>query len=92
MCSTKVITIIILIFLFFSHSKKIEGFTQKEIKKKAKEIYNNKKLFYPGAKYSGIKYNMPWIDPIIYNDIYKLSLKEQLTINNLESTLYNGIK
>ena len=87
----EVIIIILLILIFYSCLKNSEGFTQKEIKIKAREIHKNKNLFYPGAKYNGIKYSMPWIDPIIYDDVYKLSLKEKLTINNLEKTLYNSI-
>jgi hypothetical protein len=92
MCPSKVLTILILIFIIYSYSQKKEKFSQKELKKKVTEVYDKKYLFTSGINYTGVKNRIEWVDPIIYNDIYKLSLKENLTINNLESVLYNSIK
>jgi hypothetical protein len=93
MCSIKIIVILLLIIIINYNSKNTEGFSSKqEIKKKAQELYSNKEMFKPGVKYSNIKKEMKWVDPIIYDDVYKLSLKENLSISNLENTLYNGIK
>lgn len=93
MCPTKVLTVIILLIILQYQTKNQEGFTnQKEIKHKSRELYQKKKLFYPDAKYSNVKSSIPWIDPVVYNDVYTLSLKEKLTISNLENTLSNSIK
>lgn len=92
MCPTKLLIVLILIVILHNYAQKKEGFSQMELKKKANEVYENKYLFTTGAKYTGIKNKIDWVDPVIYNDIYKLSLKEKLTFNNLESTLYNSIK
>lgn len=94
MCPRKILVIVVLIIVINCYnSKNTEGFSSKqEIENKAQELYSNKGMFKPGAKYSNIKREMKWIDPIIYDDIYKLSLKENLSISNLENTLYNGIK
>lgn len=92
MYQIKVLLILLLLIIARGHPKKEEGFSSKqEIKQKSKEIFANKNMFYPGAKYSKIKSNMPWIDPVIYDDVYKLALNKNLSISNLENTLYNSI-
>jgi hypothetical protein len=87
----KLIYIILLLFLLRYQNKK-EGFTPMDLSQKSNEVLQKKYLFKPGTKYSNIKENIPWVDPVIYNDIYKLSLKEKLTISNLKSTLSNIIQ
>lgn len=84
------IVIILIIFINYNKNKK-ESFSDEEIKKKSHDIYKNKELFVPGVTYSKIKSNITWIDPIMYNDVYKLSLKEPISISNLEKTIYNSI-
>lgn len=90
MCSTKIIIILFLLLLIYN-IQQTEGFTSKKIKEKAHQIYNNKDLFKPGAPYTKIKQKLE-IDPVTYDDIYKLSLRENLTISNLEKTLHNSIQ
>ena len=87
----KVIYIILLIFLVRYQNKK-EGFTTADLSQKSNEVLQKKYLFKPGTKYSDVKENIQWVDPVIYNDIYKLALRENLTISNLESTLSNIIQ
>jgi hypothetical protein len=91
MCWKKLIYIIFLVFLVKYQNKK-EGFTSMDLSQKSNEVLQKKYLFKPGTKYSNVKENIPWVDPVIYNDIYKLSLKENLTISNLESTLSDIIQ
>jgi hypothetical protein len=91
MCTNKVLIVVILV-LMICHSNNTERFSsQSEITSKAKEIYEKKHLFTPDVAYSGIKSKLKWVDPVVFNDIYKLSLKEKLSISNLENTLYNSI-
>jgi hypothetical protein len=59
-----------------------------QIKKNAREAYQNKNIFKPGVKYQTVKDQLLWIDPVSYDDIYKLSLTNQLTISNLEEALH----
>jgi hypothetical protein len=68
-----------------------EGFTDQQtdqIKKNARSAYVSKDIFKPGVKYQTIKKQLSWVDPVSYDDMYKLSLKEPLTISNLEETLH----
>ena len=68
-----------------------EGFTDQQtyqIKKNAQNAYSNKNIFKPGVKYQTVKKQLPWVDPVSYDDMYRLSLKEQFTISNLEETLH----
>jgi hypothetical protein len=84
------IIILAIIFILWK-SKNRECFTDqhnKQIKKNAREAYNNKTIFKPGVNYQTIKNKLPWVDPVSYDDMYKLSLKEQLTISNLEEALH----
>ena len=91
MCWKKVIYIILLLYVV-SYQNKKEGFTAADLSQKSNEVLKKKYLFKPGTKYSNVKENIHWVDPVIYNDIYKLSLSENLTISNLENTLSNVIK
>ncbi len=61
-----------------------ECMTDKEIKTRARELYKNKNVFKAGVKYGTVKNKMPWIDPVIYDDVYKESLQADLNISNLE--------
>ena len=55
-----------------------------EIKARVLELYKNKNVFKAGVKYGTVKNKMPWIDPVIYDDVYKESLQTNLNISNLE--------
>ena len=84
-CSLKII-LILLIFVFIHKSNKTEGFySEQEIKKKARELYENKELFLPTSKFRTAKNRIAWIDPVTFTDAYNLSLKNKLNISNLES-------
>jgi len=85
----KLILILLLIYVFICNNK--ESFKSSELIKKSKEVLKKKDLFKPGVGYGKIKKHIKWVDPVIYDDIYKLSLKEPLTIFNLEKTLSNNI-
>jgi hypothetical protein len=91
MSYNKLILILVLILILNCSISK-EGFTTKEIEMKSNEIYANKNIFKPNVKYTTVKNKMAWIDPIVYNNIYKLSLKQKLSINNIKNTLNNSIK
>jgi len=85
MCPTKVFVIIILLLIITKTSKRNEGFMSKsEIKMKTADLYNNKDVFQPGVKYGQVKERMSWVDPVIYDDVYKESLKNELSYSNLE--------
>jgi hypothetical protein len=78
-----------MIFILYK-PKSREYFTDQynyQIKKRATEAYNNKTFFKPGVDYKTIKTQLPWVDPVSYDDMYKLSLNEPLTISNLEGAL-----
>ena len=91
MSYNKLILILILILILNCSILK-EGFTTKEIERKSKEIYFNKNIFKPNVKYATVKNKMSWVDPIVYNSIYKLSLNQKLSINNIKNTLTNSIE
>jgi hypothetical protein len=88
----KLIVIAILLIIIIKLCEKTEGFTSHEIEKKSREIFINKHQFIPNVKYNTIKNALPWVDPVTYNDIYKLSLNNKLNINNIRTTMYNSIK
>jgi len=91
MIFTKIVLIIILLYTLSTFNEHREKFSDAEIKNKASNIYKNKSLFKPGAKYTDINKKLG-IDVVLYDDIYNLSLTENLTISNLEKTLYDSIK
>jgi hypothetical protein len=94
MCYTNVFVILILLILIFKifFINKKENFSDQEISYKSRRIYQHKDLFTPGVQYTKIKKHIEWIDPVLYDDVYNLSIKEKLTISNLEKTIYNSIK
>ncbi len=86
----KIIIICICIYYLIYIPKK-ENFSDIEINEKATEIYNNRKLFKPGVTYTEIKRKIKWIDPIIYNDIYKLALTNELDISIIKNNISSNI-
>jgi len=92
MCAFKILILVLLIYLIYKDKNTYEKFTSADITDMSKKIYKNRDLFEPNAKYSTIKKKIDKIDPVIYDDIYKLSLDNKLTISNLEKTIYNSIK
>jgi hypothetical protein len=84
----KVILIFFLILILITpyHS---EGFQSPEvINERAHNIYDNKVLFEPYTSYSKIKKKIPWIDPVVYNDVFSLSREKKLSISNIKDVLY----
>jgi hypothetical protein len=82
----------ILLIFFLIHilvrRKGTEGFQSNElINKNAKVLYKNKNLFKPHISYSEIKHKIPWIDPVIYNDMFSLSQKEEMYVGSIENVL-----
>ena len=82
---------VILLLMFIQSGSISEGFTNKEIENKSKDIFRHKNTFVPNVKYRTIKNKINWIDPVTYNDIYKLSNDKKLSINNIKETLSNSI-
>ena len=82
---------VILLLMFIQSDSISESFTNKEIENKSKDIFRYKNAFVPNVKYRTIKNKMNWIDPVTYNDIYKLSNDKKLSINNIKETLNNSI-
>lgn len=85
------IVCIIFLLIFIQSDLTYEGFTPKEIEIKSKDIYRHKNIFVPNVKYNTIKKRIKWIDPVTYNDIYKLSINKKLSINNIKETLSDNI-
>lgn len=66
-----------------------EGFQSEEVlNKQAKILYDNKNLFKPATPYTKIKKKIPWIDPVIYNDTFKVSQKKNCTVDDIKNVLY----
>jgi hypothetical protein len=85
MCNTKVFIIVILLLIITQTSNRNEGFmSSHQIKMKTTDLYNNRDVFQPGVNYGKVKKRMSWIDPVIYDDVYKESLKNKLSYSNLE--------
>lgn len=85
------IMFIILLLIFIQSDSISESFTAKEIENKSRDIFRHKNAFVSNVKYKTIKNKMNWIDPVTYNDIYKLSNDKKLSINNIKETLNNSI-
>ena len=82
------ILICLLVYILIKQNNR-EGFQSAEVvNKKAKILYKNKDLFQPHTSYSSIKTKIPWIDPVIYNDIFSLSRKEKMSVDNIKNALY----
>lgn len=92
MYTLKILILLLLIYIIYKDKNNYEKFTPAEITDMSKKIYKNRELFEPNVKYSLIKKKIKKIDPVIYDDVYKLSLDKNLTISNLEKTIYNSIK
>ena len=82
---------VILLLMFIQSDSISESFTNKEIENKSKDIFRYKNAFVPNVKYRTIKNKINWMDPVTYNDIYKLSNDKKLSINNIKETLSNSI-
>lgn len=92
MHTLKILILLLLIYIIYKDKNIYEKFTPSEITDMSKKIYKNRELFEPNVKYSLIKKKIKKIDPVIYDDVYRLSLDNKLTISNLEKTIYNSIK
>jgi hypothetical protein len=74
-----------LLLLIIPSYNSTEGFmSDKEIKLKTRDLYRKKSVFKPGTTYGQVRQSFPWIDPVIYDDVYKESLKNKLSYSNLE--------
>lgn len=90
------IKIVIIVYLLICISNKInkpDSFTSSNIpyKKKINDIYINKHIFKSGVSYSDVKKIIPWIDTVIYDDLYKASLDNDLSITYIEKIVNNII-
>lgn len=84
----QLVLICFLVYILIRQKGK-EGYQSPEIvTKKAKILYSNKALFNPHTDYSYIKTKIPWIDPVIYNDVFSLARKEKMSVRNIEKSLY----
>jgi len=84
-----IVIIAILLCLIINNTTHREGFqSSEEVKRKSAILYKNKDIFKPGVSYTQIKQEISWIDPVVYDKVYKLSLKENLTNSNIEKTFY----
>jgi hypothetical protein len=82
----KLVVILFLFLIVINSENRNEGFlSNQEIKMKANNLYKNRDIFQPGVKYGYVKERINWIDPVIYDDVYKESLKNELSISNLEN-------
>lgn len=80
----KVVVVVILISLLDAR----EGFqSQEEIRKKAANLYEHKDMFIPNVKYNAVKNKIPWIDPVVFDDMYRLSLKKSPTLSELHNLI-----
>jgi hypothetical protein len=53
-----------------------EGYTDKS---KVQELLKKKHIFKPGVTYGFVKTQIEWIDSVIYDEVYKESLKNGIT-------------
>jgi hypothetical protein len=84
----KAILICLLIYMLIRTNKQ-EGFQSPEvINKQAHILHKNKSLFEPYTKYTDIKKKISWIDPVIYTDMFELSKKNKINIENIKNALY----
>jgi hypothetical protein len=83
---------VLLLITLLNKFNKTDQFTSssdydKKNKIKIDELYKNKYIFKPGLKYGSAKKIMPWIDPVIYDDLYKESLNNDLSISYIEKII-----
>ena len=71
-----------------SSNNAIEGFNSQENEKKARRIWQNRDLFSDGSTYSNAKKHIKWIDPVIYDEVYKESIKGKLNETFLMNMIY----
>jgi hypothetical protein len=86
------IVILLSILLLIAFLNKTDQFTSssdyvKKNKIKVDELYKNKHIFKHGLKYGTAKKIIPWIDPVIYDDLYKESLNNDLSISYIENII-----
>jgi hypothetical protein len=84
----KILIVVILLYLLTINDKNEKFQSEADIKKKSNELFKFKNMFKPSTSYSSVKKKISWIDPVIYDNVYKLSLREKLTISNLENSFY----
>jgi hypothetical protein len=73
------ILLFIFIFYIITYYQNNESFSNRQ---KRQDILENKSYL---SKYSNAKKSMPWIDPVIYEDIYHLKNKNILNDKNIET-------
>ena len=66
----------------------IEGFNSQENEKKARQVWQNRRLFRDGSTYSNAKEHIKWIDPVIFDEVYKKSTNGNLTESFLMNMIY----
>ena len=85
------VLLLLILYCTYNRNNKKENFTNSEIHKMSTEIVKHKDLFVPGVKYGKIKNNINKMDPVMYNDIYQLSLNNSLNFDNVKSTIRKSI-
>ena len=84
--------ILILIIIYKSNVSCIvgalEGFNSQENEKKARRVWQNRDLFSDGSTYSNAKKHIKWLDPVIYDEVYKESTKGNLNETFLMNMIY----
>ena len=85
-----IIILCILICIQYNYdSDNIEGFNNNfENKIKAHQLWQYRHLFNKEYTYSSIKKHIEWIDPVIYDEIYKETSKNKLTESFLLKVIY----
>ena len=66
----------------------IEGFNAQENEKKARIVWQNRELFSDGSTYSNTKEHIKWIDPVIFDEVYKKSTNGNLNETFLMNMIY----
>ena len=81
------IVIILLLFIYLSRERRDGFLSEGEKSQRADALYKIKEYFTPGVKYATIKEKLPWIDSVVFDDAYNLSLKNKMGISNLEKII-----
>ena len=81
------IIIILLLCIYLSRGRRDGFLSEGEKSQRASELHKIKEYFTPGVKYSTIKEKLPWIDSVVFDDAYNLSLKNKMGISNLEKII-----
>ena len=85
------VLLLLILYCTYNRNNKKENLTNSEIHKMSTEIVKHKDLVVPGVKYGKIKNNINKMDPVMYNDIYQLSLNNSLNFDNVKSTIRKSI-